>query len=318
MVRRHQGLTWFGQPVETAVGTLPILQGKLPTFERRPFGPKGSENEFLHSIVRLPMAGDDRSIPVATVSPQYDLVQHQEVLGWLTDGLKANGEEPDGLNGTLTLSKYGERMRLSIHLPRYDFDPGDKHPLTLRAYALNSVDKSTALEIHLGWWRQVCSNGMKVQIKGSTARRIHLLGRKTASEVGGMLKGQLADIDAEHKRYTRWLGIPIGPDRVERWADTDVARTWGPHAAARVCHIARTGQDGRIEDPFQKARPHELQMVNVQPVPGAFSPVRNAYHVSQILSWLASHRATIQDQHERTAEIDLLMGTLLRQKAGNQ
>ena len=49
----------------------------------------------------------------------------------MSDGLKANGEEPEGLNGTLTLSKYGERMRLSIYLPKYDFDPGDKHPLRL-------------------------------------------------------------------------------------------------------------------------------------------------------------------------------------------
>ena len=97
-----------------------------------------------------------------------------------------------------------------------------------------------------------------------------------------------------------------------------MARTWGPHAAARVCHIARTGQDGRIADPFQKASPHELQVTSEQTVPGTFTPVRNAYHVSQILSWLASHRATIQDQQERTAEIDLLMRTLLRQRASSQ
>ena len=79
-----------------------------------------------------------------------------------------------------------------------------------------------------------------------------------------------------------------------------------------------TGHDGRVKDPFQKAPPHELWVTSERPVPGAFAPVSNAYHVSQILSWLASHRATIQDQHERTAEIDLLMRTLLRQKAGNQ
>jgi hypothetical protein len=47
---------------------------------------------------------------VATVSPQYDLVQHHEVFGWLAEGLKTTEEQPDALSGTLTLSKYGERM----------------------------------------------------------------------------------------------------------------------------------------------------------------------------------------------------------------
>jgi hypothetical protein len=318
MVRPHQEVTWFGQGVTTSSGTLAELRDRLPSFERMPFGPEGSQNEYLQAIVRTPIGDDTRCIPVATVSPQYDLIQHHEVLGWLAEGLKTAGEHPDELSGTLTLSEYGERMRLTIRLPRYDFDPGDKHPLTLLAYGLNSVDKSTALEIHLGWWRQVCSNGMKVQVKGSTARRIHLLGRKTASVVGSMLKDQLADIGIEHDRYVQWLGTPIDPGRIEQWADTEVARTWGPHAGARVCHIASTGQDGRIEDPFQKALPHDLRVTSERQVPGAFVPAANAYHVSQILSWLASHRATIQDQHERTAEIDGLMRALLRQRAGNQ
>ena len=262
MVTQYQGVTWFGQPVTVSNGTLAELRGKLPSFDRRPFGPECSQNEFIQTIVRNPIGDDKRHIPVATVSPQYDLVQHHEVFGWLAEGLKTTEEQPDALSGTLMLSKYGERMRLTIRLQKYDFDPGDKYPLTLLAYALNSVDKSTALEIHLGWWRQVCSNGMKVRVMGATARRIHLLGRKTASEVGSMLQDQLADIGVERDRYNRWLNMPMDLARIERWADTEVARIWGPHAAARVCHIARTGQDGRIEDPFEKALPHDLRVTS--------------------------------------------------------
>lgn len=318
MATEQSSVTWFGQPVTTCPGTLAELQAGLPSFERRPFGPQGCRNEFLDTIVRMPIRGDEREIPVATVSPQYDLVQHHDVLAWLADGLETIGEEPSELKGTLTLSKYGERMRLRVRLPKYDFDPGDKHPLLLQAYALNSVDKSTALEIHLGWWRQICSNGLKVRVKGAAARRIHLMGKKTASEVGDMLQDQLTGIEAEHNRYGRWLRTAMDIERIERWADVEVSRTWGPHAAARLCHIARTGQDGRIENPFEKALPHKRQVAGEQQVPGAFAPVRNAYHVSQILSWLASHRGTIQDQQERTAEIGRLMRSLLRQKAGSQ
>ena len=318
MVTEQRAVTWFGQPVATRAGTLAELRADLPSFERRPFGPEGCRNEFLDTIVRLPTDDDEREIPVATVSPQYDLVQHHEVLDWLADGLKIVGAEPAELTGSLTLSRYGERMRLTIRLPKYDFDPGDKQPLMLQAHALNSVDKSTALEIHLGWWRQVCSNGLKVQVKGAAARRIHLMGKKAASEIGAILTDQLAGIEAEHNRYRRWLKTDLGLDRIERWADTEVARTWGPHAAARLCHIARTGRDGRIARPFEKALPHELPVASERQVPGAFAPVRNAYHVSQILSWLASHRGTVQDQQERTAEIDGLMRSLLHQKAGSR
>jgi hypothetical protein len=162
-------------------------------------------------------------------------------MDWLTEGLKAIGHNPDSLTGRLTLTRHGERMHLRVCLPEFDFDPGDKNPLSLVVHALNSVDKSTALEVSLGWWRQVCSNGMKVRVKGPTARRIHLVGRVGASRMAEMLRSRLGDIQGEHGRYRRWLDTPVTIDRVERWADQKVARVWGPHAAARLCHIARNG-----------------------------------------------------------------------------
>jgi hypothetical protein len=60
---------------------------------------------------------------------------------------------------------------------------------------------------------------------------------------------------------------------------------------------------------------HERQVASERQVPGAFAPVKNAFHVSQALSWLASHRGTLEDQFERTVEIDGLMSSLL---AGGQ
>lgn len=318
MARQHQGVTWFGQPISASTGTLSELMGHLPSFDRKSFGPDGSRNEFLDTIIRAPIGDDTRYIPVATVSPQYDLVQHHEVFGWLADGLMAVGENPEDMSGTLTLSKYGERMQLTIRLPKYDFDPGDQYPLSLVVNALNSVDKSTSLEIQMGWWRQICSNGMKAKARGSTSRSIHLLGRRTASAIAPIIGEQLASVKLDRSRYRRWLDTPISLERIERWADTQVAQTWGPHAAARVCHIVRTGEDGRIEDPFEKAPPHAIAVKSERKMPGACAPVANAYHVSQVLSWISSHRRTIQDQNERTAQIDRLMRTLLPREAANQ
>jgi hypothetical protein len=316
MVSLRHGTTWYGQPVVVHDGPLGGLREQLPSFSRQPFGPENSRNAYLRTIVREPFGEDSGRIPVAAVSTQYELIQHREVVEWLAEGLKAFGHDPDSLTGRLTLSQYGERMHLRLGLPQFDFDPGDGHPLSLMVHALNSVDKSTALEVGLGWWRQVCSNGMKVRVRGSTTRRIHLVGRVGASQVAEVLKAQLAVIPAEHKRYRQWLNTSVTMDQVEHWADEKVARVWGPHAAARLCHIARTGWDGRIEDPFEKAKPHERQVASERQVPGAFALVKNAFHVSQALSWLASRRRTLEDQFERTARIGGLIASLLEGNAG--
>ncbi len=52
-------------------------------------------------------------------------------------------------------------------------------------------------------------------------------------------------------------------------------------------------------------------MSSTDEVPGAFAPVRNAYDISQVLSWIAGHRGTIQEQLKWTMDIPYLMDTLL-------
>jgi hypothetical protein len=69
--------------VNVGAATFAELRSRLPQFSRQPFGPEGSENGYLLSVVREPVEGDDRRIPVAVVSPQYELIQHYEVLDWL-------------------------------------------------------------------------------------------------------------------------------------------------------------------------------------------------------------------------------------------
>jgi hypothetical protein len=87
MVYPRREITWHGQPVVVHDGTLGALRERLPSFSRQPFGPDGSRNEYLQTIVREPFAGDQGRIPVAAVSPQYELIQHHEVVEWLAEGL---------------------------------------------------------------------------------------------------------------------------------------------------------------------------------------------------------------------------------------
>jgi len=305
-------VTWFAQPISVHKGKLDQLRSHLPIFDRKDFG----SNEFLDVIVREPINGEP-SIPVATVSKGYALIQHEEVFDAMMEGIKAVDFDTAGLEGTLTLSKYGERMSLNLQIPGFDFDPGDGHPIILMANCLNSVDKSTALVFRLSWKRLVCSNGMMFGIKNSRIRQIHSLQCTNPENIKKFLKDNFKRVPKEHSLYKKWAEIPIKLDSFIKWADEPLTKTWGSHAAARAYHIANTGWDGKIKDPFQKALPHEREISYAVKVPGSCAPVKNAFHVSQILSWLAREQKTVQGQFEKMIEIGDLMRKLLNiEKSG--
>ena len=52
----------------------------------------------------------------------------------------------------------------------------------------------------------------------------------------------------------------------------------------------------------------------ISEVPRLFTPVENVYHISQVLSWIASQQETIQGQLERMGQIHGLMDALLKQE----
>ena len=79
-------------------------------------------------------------------------------------------------------------------------------------------------------------------------------------------------------------------------------------------HIAKTGYDGEVNPFAQKVEPHEYKIESTNRVPGSFAPVRNAYDISQVLSWLASRRGTIEDQLDRMMDIPDLMRALLKEE----
>ncbi len=64
-------------------------------------------------------------------------------------------------------------------------------------------------------------------------------------------------------------------------------------------------------------RSGKARFIKVEPigvVPRLFTPVDNVYHVSQVLSWIASQQETIQGQLERMGQIHGLMDALLKQE----
>ena len=83
-------------------------------------------------------------------------------------------------------------------------------------------------------------------------------------------------------------------------------------------HIAKTGYDAKFVNRSKKKKV-KFNQLNLDfqyraPVPGSFAPVRNAYDISQVLSWLASQRTTIQDQLDWMMDIPDLMRALLKEE----
>jgi hypothetical protein len=307
---REARVSWFGQGIVKRTSTLAELMAIIPSFDRLPFSTDDGVNAYLDQIVREPIGNDGRRIPVATVSKQYVLIQHQDILTSFEEGLRKIGFPAESLTAELTLSEYGERMLFALTLPDFGFDPGDGCPIVLNANCINSVDKSCALEIKLSWHRLVCGNGMMFGVGSSNLRRVHLKSLD-ADDIAEYLSKQLNQVSKEQSVYKEWLQTPVKLGDIERWVDGPLSEEWGAHLAARAFHIIRTGCDGEIENPFESVKPHERHVTGSRKVPGIDPPVVDAFHVSQVLSWLAKERGTVQDQLDKVIGISPLIGALL-------
>ena len=121
----------------------------------------------------------------------------------------------------------------------------------------------------------------------------------------------LRSAEAEKAIYAGWISRQVERDMIQRWVDGPLAAAWGKKAAARAFHICQTGCDGEFEDPFERAKPSQRTMTSSGVIPGAAAAARNAFAVSQALSWLAGSRRDIQEQLEWRQQIPRLMEKLL-------
>jgi hypothetical protein len=302
--------TWEGATVIELTGKVAELFPHVPVFSRHPFRVGGEENRFKDEIRREPLKITDEPMPVATVSKTYSLIQHRDVLASVFRALKMIHIDISGVESSLLLSEYGERMCWSCAIPNMDFDPGDGHALVLRINSLNSVDTSTVLEITFSWYRLICSNGMMFGLKDSQLRRRHIQSLDP-EDIADSLKEQLDQLPKERSLYASWFNTTVEPTQLVGWIDEEVAKKWGPHAAARVWNIINAGFDCEVEQ-VRNLKPHQLPVISRDAVPGARAPVQNLFHVSQALSWIAGTRNTIPERLEYVKTIPHLMAPLTK------
>lgn len=310
-LQEYSNRLWFGQNMYEGVLPLGIVPKAIPEFTRIPFGSGTDQNKYLDVIQRLPIGDDKRTIPVATVSPRYALIQHKEVFAWLSEGLKAVNYYSDDVTVEMMMSEYGERLHLAVEIPKIEFDPGDGMPLILTIEARNSVDRSCAFEVRLRWRRMVCLNGLWVQ-EEDTLRKIHNIDWMNQTNVGSFIAERVGELSGYKEMMKTWLARQISQIEIERWADEHLVKAWGVHMAARLCHISRSGYDGKVGRSNGKSAASQYSVSSDRQVPGACAPVSNIYHLSQALIWLAGNRGSVEDSDIKTADIPKLLKHFLK------
>ncbi len=308
---------WFNSPITFHEGTLANIRQHIPAFERRVFALTQADhqvtrfNERLDTIVRLPFGQDNAFIPVGVVSKDYALVPHTSVLDVATQALADVNIAPADVKAELKITEYGERMALSLYLPeRYQFDPGDSHPMALRLECFNSVDGSTRFRALMGWFRFVCSNGLIIGVTRSDLRRRHV-GDLQIEDIGKVLKSGLNDSDTEKKNFEKWRKTPINLKQIVSWSENTVRKGWGFKAATRVYHIAHTGVDVEVTGQYKDSTPTMITTNSLHPVPGVPKQSQNLFDVSQILAWLAKERRDLKEQQEWRETIPELLEPLM-------
>lgn len=315
-----QDLKWAGRNARGHNDYFKDIRNVIPIFDRQPFRTGDVENQHLDTIIKLPTNLHDATVPIATVSKSYSLVQHHEVLDAVERAFNDLNYDTEKAECNLHLTEYGERMWLKMRLPEVQrFDPGDGHPLTLQFHALNSVDRSTPLTFEFGWYRLICSNGLMRLNTGNKFRKRHTTSLAPEKLVEYLSK-TIVETESEAEIYKRWQQQPVkintDPRMVEDWVDATVTNKWGILLAARTYNILRTATDGKVnrndvKDPDKRKTPHKIRVVPELKVPGAH-PVENVYDVANTLSWLASHQPTLQTRYKHMTEVPELLKKLTK------
>ncbi len=241
-----RNVRWNGQTAQLITGDFGTVCERLPIFERQPIRWDAQNRPDAELILRLSEANNAPAVPVAMVTDSYELIQHTEIAEALGTALESLYLEPYKLPAWLTITEYGERIHLVVMLPSKEFKMGDGFTVQLTAHCFNSVDKSMALQLRLGWYRWVCSNGLFIGAEAAHTRQVHAAGLHPI-DLPKVLQDQLASAEDERARLQKWETATVTVEQVTKWIDETVAKQWGVTVAARAYHAACEGRDGIIE-----------------------------------------------------------------------
>ena len=305
-------LKWDGRLVNDYEGNLIEVSDSIPIFDKQPFKIGTSDNKHFDVVVNT----SDGGTPVATVSKSYSLVQHLEILQFISIAFENLGYNIDETECNLYLTEYGERMWLRIQFLKGNiFDPGDGYPLIPQLHVRNSVDGKTPLSFELFWYRLICRNGLMCLDTESRFNRRHTKSLKPELLIE-YLNENISKVQLEKEVYKRWKQKELNADThieiLQNWIDTTVSSGWGPNCAERVYSIVEIGQDVKVTRRPNKTTTTEneesyiVRVSSEGEVPGA-QPAENIYDVANALSWVSSHQNSLQRQYKMMLQVPKML-----------
>ena len=311
---RLNNLKWDSRLVNEHKGNLVEIADFISVFRKQPFKVGGSENKHFDVVVNT----SDGGTPVATVSKSYSLVQHFEILKFISIAFENLGYNIDETECNLYLTEYGERMWLKIQfLKGYMFDPGDGHALIPQLHVRNSVDRNAPLAFELSWYRLICRNGLMCLDTESRFSKRHTKSLEPKLFIE-YLNENISKIQLEKEVYTKWKQKELNADTdveiLQNWIDTIVSNSWGRSYAERVYSIIETGQDVKVtrfknKTGKENENSYIIRVSLEGAVPGA-QPAENIYDVANALSWVSSHQNSLQKQYKMMLQVPKMLTEL--------
>jgi hypothetical protein len=270
------------------------------------------ENPYFDTIVRLPSGHIDGDIPLGIVSKRYRLVQYAELIERVGAGLAAlDLGDWQSFETHVWHTDLGSRAHLSIHLPpRFRLRIGDAD-LDLTVECFNSVERSWALRVGMGWIRGICGNGLFIGNVTASIRRSHAAGL-SVEDIPAVIGRGLTVAQTEAMLWQTRSRMTVPSAELTEWVDTTLSKKWGVVTAARALHIIRTGQDAAMLDRAEKSRASERSVVAGHPVPGSRPQNEDVFRIAQVLSWLANRPREWGSALERRRQIPALVRPLTR------
>lgn len=305
---------WQGVDVTAHNGHPEELRALLPTIERVPFMIDGVENPRYDLTVE-----SGTQFPIATVSKNYELVQHTVVFDRAMEAMRHMGlYDADGLRTELRISEHGEWMKLICTLPPgFDFTPGDGYPMSFQLAISNSVDGSAAVNAGLEWLRMICGNALTAGMGGGFFRKPHNKGVIDSDLLEQYLNQAIAATPADTGKIKEWEQLPVMLDaRLSDWTTGEVEKLWGQKTAARVHSILTTGWDGSVanppkgddEIPGMTALDRVVRKEVV--VPGQPARAETAFDVANALSWVSKSTRSERGRNYRLMQLPQLVENL--------
>jgi hypothetical protein len=308
---------WRGLPVTTVTVPVSRLRDALPDFELRSFGEEPNNNPRMRCIIRMPTIDDPHERPVAVVSDQYDLLQYRVMATWLQSNLSEAGLK--NTEAKISITEYGERIRITVPLVGKQIDlatdPIDPDHYQPELEVINSVDRSSAFTFMLRWRRLICLNGM-FTVEEDRMRSIHRVDLSRTQVVRDFMADRLIKTPDVVSELRQWKEEAVSKDAVQKWTEDWLREKggWTVENCARLWAILESGYDGAVEKPRERFEKNLLSAYRVgqhRQVPGVPFPIKTAYDLAQLLTWITSNQRSLEFQTEGTEAVPHLVRAFL-------